>query len=321
MHLDHQAVRACGNSSLGQRLDHPVDTACMARVNNDRQVAHALEHRHSGDVQRVAGVLLIGADTALAQDNVLISACHDVLGGHQEFLHGVGEAALEQDRLIRLAQLLEQLKVLHVARADLEAVALVHEQVDVCGISDFSDNRHPGYLVRLVQQFEALGLKALEGVRGRTGLPCAAAQDCRAVRLHMFGNVDDLLLALDRAGAGHHDQLFAAHDNARRDFDLRVVRMELAVCQLERLLYLEDVFDLRVAQQRVLVDRAGVADQADDDRTRTVNRVCLDVPALDMPGQLFDMLAGRALFHNDDHSFSLLWIMGVDLRLSGGEKA
>ena len=305
VYFDHQAVRARGNSSLGQRLDHPVDTACMARVNNDRQVAHALEHRHSGDVQRVAGVLLIGADTALAQDNVLISACHDVLGGHQKFLHGVGEAALEQDGLFGLAQLFEQFEVLHVARADLEAVALVHEQVDVCGISDFSDNRHPGYLVRLVQQFEALGLKALEGVRGGTGLPCAAAQHCRAISLHVLCHVDDLLLALDRAGARHHDQLFAAYDNARRDLDLRIVRMELTVCQLELLLHLEDVLNLRVAQQRVLVDCTRVADQADDDRTCAVNRVGFDVPALDMPGKLLDMLAGRALFHNNDHSFVL----------------
>ena len=81
--------------------------------------------------------------------------------------------------------------------------------------------------------------------------------------------------------------------------------MELTVCQLERLLHLENVFDLRVAQQRVLIDRARVADQADDDRARAVNRVGFDVPALDMPGKLLDMLAGRALFHNNDHNFVL----------------
>ena len=159
--------------------------------------------------------------------------------------------------------------------------------------------------MRLVQQFETLGLETLEGVRGRTGLPCAAAQHCRALSPHVLCHVDDLLLALDRAGARHHNQFFAAYDNARRELDLRIVRMELAVCQFERLLHLEDVFDLRVAQQRVLVDCTRVADQADDDRTCAVNRVGFDVPALDMPGKLLNMLAGRALFHNNDHNFVL----------------
>lgn len=198
-------------------------------------MAHALEHRNRGNIEGVSGVLLVGADAALAEDNVLVAAGHDVLGAHQELLHGVGEATLEQDGLARLAELLEQLEVLHIARADLEAVALVHENVDMGRVRDLGDNRQTGSLVRLVQQLQTLSLQTLEGVRGGARLPCAAAENGRTVRLYVLGDVDDLLLALDRAGACHDDELFAADGNARGDLDDRVVRMELAVCKLERL--------------------------------------------------------------------------------------
>ena len=39
---------------------------------------------------------------------------------------------------------------------------------------------------------------------------------------------------------------FAADNNARCNLNDSIVRMELAVCQLERLLHLDDVLDLRV---------------------------------------------------------------------------
>ena len=45
-----------------------------------------------------------------------------VLGGHEPFLHACRQPALEQDRLGGLADLAEKVEVLHVPRADLEAV-------------------------------------------------------------------------------------------------------------------------------------------------------------------------------------------------------
>ena len=311
MNLDHQTVRTGCNSSLCQRLDHPVNAACMGRVNDNRQMAHALEHRNGGNIQRVAGVLLVGADAALAEDNVLVAARHDVLSAHQEFLHGVCEAALEQDGLAGLTEFFQQLEVLHIACADLETVALVHEDVDVRRIGDLGNDRQTGCLVRLVQQLQTLSLQTLEGVRGRARLPRAAAENGRAVRLNVLGNVDDLLLALDRARTCHNDQLLAADNNARCNLNDRVVRMELAVCQLERLLHLDDVLNLRVKHECVLVNSAGVADQTDNDGVLAVDRVCLYVPALDMLGQLLNVFVGRALLHNDDHVVYLLYIGGI----------
>ena len=151
VYLDHQAVRTGGNGSLGQRFDHPVDTARVGGIDDDRQVAHALEHRHCGDIQRVAGVFFVGADAAFAQNDIFVAAGHDIFGRHKEFFHRVGKAALEQDGLAGLPQFLEQLEVLHIACADLEAVAFFHEQLNMRGIGDFGDDRQSGCFVRLVQ--------------------------------------------------------------------------------------------------------------------------------------------------------------------------
>ena len=66
----------------------------MAWVDDDRQVGELFNHRHRGQVEGVAGLGLKGADAALAEDDILVAACHDVLGTHQPFLDGVGKAAL-----------------------------------------------------------------------------------------------------------------------------------------------------------------------------------------------------------------------------------
>ena len=63
-------------------------------------------------------------DPALAQDDPLVPLLGDVLGGHQELLDRGGHAALQQHRLVRSADLGEQEEVLHVARADLDHVAV-----------------------------------------------------------------------------------------------------------------------------------------------------------------------------------------------------
>ena len=62
------------------------------------------------------------------------------------------EATLEQDGLAGLTEFFQQLEVLHIACANLEAVALVHEDVDVRRIGDLGNDRQTGCLVRLVQQ-------------------------------------------------------------------------------------------------------------------------------------------------------------------------
>ena len=94
MHLDDEAVRADGRRGHRKRLHKPVDAARVARIDDDRQVREALQNRHSRNIKRVARERLIRADAALAEDDALVAAGHDVLGAHQKLLDRVREAAL-----------------------------------------------------------------------------------------------------------------------------------------------------------------------------------------------------------------------------------
>ena len=55
---------------------------------------------------------------------------HDVLGAHQQLLNCVRKAAFDEYWLARLAELLQQLEVLHIARAYLNHVDFLKEGAD-----------------------------------------------------------------------------------------------------------------------------------------------------------------------------------------------
>ena len=95
MYLHLQAVGAGGNGGEHHRLHQVGFAGGVAGVHNDGQVSLFVDDGHGGQIQRVAGVLFKSADAALAQDHVLVAACHDVLGAHDPLLNGVGQAALE----------------------------------------------------------------------------------------------------------------------------------------------------------------------------------------------------------------------------------
>ena len=86
-------------------------------------MAQPLDHRDGVNVEGEAGRRLVGADAALAQDDVAVAMGEDVLGGQQPLLDGRPHAALQEHRLLRLAHLVQEGEVLHVAAADLKDVS------------------------------------------------------------------------------------------------------------------------------------------------------------------------------------------------------
>ena len=93
-----------------------------------------LEHRDGHQVKREAVGGLERADPALAQDDRLVALLEDVLGGHQQLVQRAGQAALDQDRAARAADLGQQRVVLHVAGADLDHVGDLEHGVEVAGV-------------------------------------------------------------------------------------------------------------------------------------------------------------------------------------------
>ncbi len=120
----------------------------MARVDDDRQVAGDLDHGHRTDVERVARRRLEGADAALAEDHVAVAFLDDVLGRHEQLLDGGRGPALEEHRLVGLPDLREQQEVLRVARADLQHVGELADDVEVARVHHLGDDRQPRVVAR-----------------------------------------------------------------------------------------------------------------------------------------------------------------------------
>ena len=90
-----------------------------------------MNHRNGGDVHGVARGRFVGANAALAEDHVVVSAGHDVLARQQQFLNRRGDAPLQQNGLARLTQLAQQVEVLHVARPHLETIHIGQHGLDL----------------------------------------------------------------------------------------------------------------------------------------------------------------------------------------------
>ena len=285
----------------------------MAGIHHHRQVAQPLHRQHGGQVEGIAGVGLVGADAPLAQDHVGVAAGHDVLRAHQPLLDGGGQAALEQDRLAGLAQQAQQVEVLHVAGAHLDAVHLLVENFDIVGAHDFRDDGQSGSSPGFLQQGEALVFQPLEGVGRGAGLERAAPQHRCAGLLDLLGHVGDLLLALHGAGARHHGQLLAAHLGIaylhRGGF-----RVEHAVGLLEGLGHLHDALHAAEGLNLGGIHLAGIADEAQNGQVGAEHGVHVQALGGEHVGQPVDFLLLRTLLQNNNHVYILLLSLPMDTK-------
>ena len=154
-----------------------------------------------------------------------------VLGSHEPLLDRGGQTALEEDGHARLADFLQQLEVLHVPRTDLEHVDVAGHHLDVLGADDLGRHRHAELVAGLPEVLEALLSQPLEGIGGGARLEGAAPQDDGSGPAYSLGDLHDLLLALDGAGSGHHDDTVATDPHVA-DTDDRVLLLQLAACKL-----------------------------------------------------------------------------------------
>ena len=300
MHLDHQTIGTGSDRSFRQIRHHPCVAAGVAGVYHHRQMGHLVQHDHTGKVQRVAHTGLKGADAALAQDDVLVALCHDVLGAHHELFQRVGKAALEQHRLFLAANSLEQLKVLHIAGTYLNQV-YVFKQGQVLGVHDLGHDGRTGGAARQLEQVQTLAAHTLKGVGRGAGLECTAAQQGSACRLYPLGAVGDLLLALNAARPGD-DRKVAAADLDTLHVDNAVVRVEFAVGFFVWLGHAAAGLHNRVCQHPALCNGLSVADQTQNMGVAALGIVDLQTHILQLVAELAHLYVGGILFEYDDHS-------------------
>src|SRR5208283_3521211 len=97
MHLHHQAMAAYCHGSPAERNDLVPEARRVTRIYDHRQMALLTDDGNGGKVQGIAAVVGEGADSALAEDYLLISAFHHVFGSHEPLLNGSSHTPLEQD--------------------------------------------------------------------------------------------------------------------------------------------------------------------------------------------------------------------------------
>ena len=267
-----------------------------------------LDRRDGREVERIARVGLIGADAALAEHDVGVALVHDVLRRVEPLVDRRREAALQEHRLARLADRLEQAEILHVARADLQHVGVCRHAVDRLDRRDLRHDLEPRALARLREELQPLLLETLEGIRARARLVRATAQELRARLFHDVRRLEELLARLDGAGAGHHDRRAVADLHAR-DIDDARARMELAARELVALGDRDRLLHAIHRLERHIAELPLVADDADDALGRAVHDLCLEARVLDGADDRLDVLCRCFGIHDDNHSHTSFYFI------------
>src|SRR5258706_9745165 len=300
MDLDHQAVRADGDRRARERQDLLPLAGAVGRIHEDRQVRDALDIRNGGEIERVARVVGEGPHAALAEDHFVVALREEVFGREEELLERGRHAALQEDGLARLAELLQQREVLHVARADLQAVGVLRDELDGLRVQDFGDDREAGLLPHAGEDFQARLAEALEGIGGRPRLERAAPVERRARLADRVADLDRLGQRLDRAGAGDDHDRGSAHGHAP-DRDDRVLALGLPGDQLVGRRDRDDLGDARQVLEGARLDRTAVAGDADRRALRSRDGVGREPQALDGFDDAPDVLRGGRRIHDDEH--------------------
>src|SRR6266850_4368684 len=109
------------------------------------------EHRHGAQVEGVPCLGLVGSNAPLTEYDSSVAFSRNVFGGKQKLLDGSAQAALEHDRFVEFADVREQLKVLHVARPDLQNICILTHNIQVPGIKHFGDDRQASNFTSMSQ--------------------------------------------------------------------------------------------------------------------------------------------------------------------------
>lgn len=164
VYFDHKAVGPGGNG----RQRHGGHVLPVPRgvtwVDNDGQMAKAANHGNNTEVQRVARGRLEGSDASLAENDVGVALREQVLGGHEIFVDLRGHTTFEQNGFSRLSGDLKESEVLDIARADLDHVGVLAQEIDIAGSDEFGDDAQVRFVGREAHEFQAIFLHALETV-------------------------------------------------------------------------------------------------------------------------------------------------------------
>ena len=124
---------------------------------------------------------------------------------------------------------LQQRKVLHIARANLDHVGPLGHLLQRLGIQRLGNNAQPESFPDFGHDAQRFNTQSLKCIRRSPRLVRAAAEELRSRRSNLLGNGERLFAALNRARTGNHGQLSAADSRIRsRETDNRVLFLHIA---------------------------------------------------------------------------------------------
>ena len=206
-----------------------------------------------------------------------------------------------------VAELAQQVEVLHVARAHLEEVDVGHHQLDLGDLHDLADDEQAVRVAGFAQQLEGVEAEALEGVGRAARLEGAAAQEFRARGFDDFCAGEDLLAVFDRAGAGHDDDFVAADADAVGKADDGAFRTEAAPGELVRRRDADDFGDAGEDFEFLVVESAGRAHAGEDGLHGAGGAVDVEADFHHALDDGLDFFFGRAILHSNNHDSFPVW--------------
>ena len=161
----------------------------------------------------------------------------------------------------------EQGEVLHVARADLQHVGVLGDEIDLPRVHHLGHHRQSRFGANVGQESKRVAAKPLERVGRRARLEGAATEHRRTRIAYGMGRLGEHFAILHRTGSGYHGDILAAErrvcvpasDAHDRPFD-----REFARRQLVRFEHWRHRLDARQRAERNLLQQRLIADAADD---------------------------------------------------------
>src|SRR5262249_8950853 len=102
-------------------------------------------------------------------------------------------------------------KILHVAGADLDDVAVSFDQINMRQFERFGDDLQSECVANLCHDFPSFFAESLKCIGRRSWLPHAASKEARTTLLNCFRDGERLVTILDRARAGDDGELASAN--------------------------------------------------------------------------------------------------------------
>src|SRR5437867_208702 len=276
-------------------------TRPVARISDHWEMRQLLHERDRREVEEIARHRVEAPDATLAQDDLLIALGEDVLRAQQQIGDGGRHASFEQHRFSQPPRGAQQRVVLHVPRADLDAVGVFGYEMRAFLVQCFGHDGEARLVPRESEQLQTALPHTLERIRRAARLERAAAKRRRPELSHLARGGDDLVLGLHRAGSGDDLDLLTAENHAGGEADEGARLLPLA---RDLLVGLRDVNDLGDAGQRLdarAVDAPVVADESDRRTLTAWHRPRVIAHLLNHAHHAIDLVLRRMVVHYDQH--------------------